>query len=294
MGSQQALEARVKSDLRTRLTVAGIGVPLCALVVFVGGPIFALGLGTIAAVGYWEYATMLRATGTRVFVALGCAATFFFPLVVLYGGFSGGGLYGGALLLVFSAFGVARVDLSDRPMLAAAATSFGALYIGGLLSFAVPIREGWMLVPPVVPEPGNQLGHTLFFFFPVAITWLADTAAFFGGSSFGRRPLAPQVSPNKTIEGAVCALVIAPFVALLYTRWVLPGGWELGWIETVIFGLVVAAVAIVGDLIESALKRECKVKDSSNLLPGHGGLLDRLDSLLWALPAAFFMMVLFK
>jgi phosphatidate cytidylyltransferase len=284
----------VKSDLRTRLTVAGIGVPLCALVVFVGGPIFALGLGLVAALGFWEYATMLRGTGARVFVALGCVGTFSFPIVVLYGGSTGGGLYGGAILLVFSAFGVARVALPDRPLLATATTSFGALYIGGLLSFAVPIREGWMLVPPAVPEPANQLGHTLFFFFPVAITWLADTAAFFGGSSFGRRPLAPQVSPNKTIEGAACALITAPFVALLYTRWVLPGGWELAWVETIIFGLVVAAVAIVGDLVESALKRECEVKDSSSLLPGHGGLLDRLDSLLWALPAAFLMMVIFK
>ena len=116
----------MKGDLRTRFAVAGVGVPLCALVVFVGGPVFAVGLGAVAAVGFWEYATMLRATGARAFVTLGCAGTLFFPVVVLYGGFPGGGLYGGALLLVFSAFGVARVPLEERPILAAAMTSFGA------------------------------------------------------------------------------------------------------------------------------------------------------------------------
>lgn len=284
----------MKGDLRTRFAVAGVGVPLCAMVVFLGGPAFAIGLGAVAAVGFWEYATMLRATGARVFIGLGCAGVFFFPPVVLYGGFPGGGLYGGMLLLLFSAFGVARVRLEERPILAAGMTSFGALYLGGLISFGVPIREGWMVSPPVVPQQTDQLARTLFFFFPVAITWLADTAAFFGGQTFGSRQLAPRVSPNKTMEGAVSALVVAPVVALIYSRWVLPGGWELGLGPSAVFGVTVAAMAIVGDLVESALKRECGVKDSSNLLPGHGGLLDRLDSLLWALPAAYFMMVIFK
>jgi phosphatidate cytidylyltransferase len=284
----------VNRDLRTRFAVAGVGVPLCALVVFVGGPVFAVGLGAVAAVGFWEYATMLRPTGARVFVTLGCAGTLFFPVVVLYGGFQGGGLYGGALLLAFSAFGVARVPLEERPILASAMTSFGALYLGGLISFGIPIREGWMVAPPVAPQPTEQLARTLFFFFPVAITWLADTAAFFGGRTFGSHPLAPRISPNKTIEGAVSALIAAPIVALIYSRWVLPGGWELGLVPSVVFGLAVAAMAIIGDLVESALKRECAVKDSSSLLPGHGGLLDRLDSLLWALPAGYFMMVIFK
>lgn len=284
----------MKGDLRTRFAVAGVGVPLCAMVVFVGGPVFAIGLGAVAAVGFWEYAIMLRTTGARVFVTFGCAAVFLYPLVVLYGGFPGGGVYGGALLLAFSAFGVARVPLETRPILATGMTSFGALYLGGLISFGVPIREGWMVSPPVAPQPTDQLAHTLFFFFPVAITWLADTAAFFGGRAFGSRPLAPRVSPNKTIEGAISALIAAPLVALVYSRWVLPGGWELGHGPSVVFGVGVAAMAIVGDLVESALKRECGVKDSSSLLPGHGGLLDRLDSLLWALPAAYFMMVIFK
>jgi len=83
-------------------------------------------------------------------------------------------------------------------------------------------------------------------------------------------------------------------VAAVYSRLVLPGAWALDWVPTLIFGFAVGSLAIVGDLVESALKRECGVKDSSTLLPGHGGMLDRLDSVLWALPTAFFLMALLK
>jgi phosphatidate cytidylyltransferase len=140
----------------------------------------------------------------------------------------------------------------------------------------------------------GRISGTLFFFFPIVITWIADTAAYFGGRTFGKRPLAPNISPNKTIAGAVFALVAATIVAPVYSRWVLPGGWEFGWIAAIGFGFVVGAFAIVGDLVESALKRECGVKDSGTILPGHGGVLDRLDSLLWSIPTAVFWMALFK
>lgn len=282
----------MRADLRSRLAVAGVGVPACALVVYGGGLLFALGLGVVAAVGFWEYAAMMRATGTRVPVALGAAAALFFPLVVQRAGLPGAGLYAGALLMALSAITVARVPLEERPILSAAVTAFGVLYIGGLLSFGVPLREGWMLAPPIVPEPTDRLGRTLFFFYPVIVTWIADTAAYFGGRAFGRHRLAPRVSPNKTVEGAVAAVLVAPVAAVLYARWVLPGRWDSAAPEALLLGLAVGGFAIVGDLVESALKRECGVKDSSHLLPGHGGLLDRLDSVLWALPAAYFVLVL--
>ncbi|MGH7541798.1 MAG: phosphatidate cytidylyltransferase, partial [Gemmatimonadota bacterium] len=117
--------------------------------------------------------------------------------------------------------------------------------------------------------------------------FVGDTAAYFGGRTFGRHQLAPRVSPNNTVEGAVAALVVAPVAAALYGGYVLPSGWDFAFVHGAGIGLAVAALAIVGDLVESALKRECGVKDASSLLPGHGGLLDRLDSVLWALPTAY-------
>ena len=161
----------------------------------------------------------------------------------------------------------------------AAATSIGALYVGGLLSFGIGLREGLLADP---------LQGTLLFFLPVAVTWLADTAAYFGGRALGKRPMAPKISPNKTVEGGVSGLLAGPIGVVAYTMLLLPDLADaLGVPMLLLLGLIVSSAAILGDLAESALKRECGVKDSSNLLPGHGGVLDRLDSLLWSIPAAY-------
>jgi len=248
----------------------------------------------VAGVGFWEYARMMETCGSRVFRQAGTLTAFLYPTVVFYGGFWAGGLYGGLLLMSFAAYSIWQVPVEERPILSAAITTFGVLYLGGLLSFGVPLRNGWLWAQPQGPETEARMAGTLFFFFPVAITWIADTAAYFGGRAFGRRKLAPRISPNKTIAGAMAALAAATVVAPLYSRWVLPGGWEFDPLPSVAFGLVIGGLAIIGDLVESAMKRECGVKDSSNLLPGHGGVLDRLDSLLWAIPTAFFFSAMFK
>ncbi|WP_420635945.1 phosphatidate cytidylyltransferase [Candidatus Palauibacter sp.] len=273
-------------NLRKRLAVAGAGIPLCALVTYAGGYVFAAGLGAVAAIGYREFAGMTRGAGTRAFVVPGSIAAFLFPPVVLAAGFEGAALLATGLVLGFPALALATIDLEERPIRSAAVTTFGALYVGGLLAFGIPLREGWVLLPQEGGAEGGRIPGTLLFFLPVTLTWIADTAAYAGGRSFGRRPLAPRVSPNKTIAGAVSALLGSVAVAVLYPRFLLPDAWTLGLPRTLAFGLVVGVLAIVGDLAESALKRECGVKDSSRLLPGHGGMLDRLDSVLWALPAA--------
>ena len=281
-------------DLRNRLAVAGAGVPLCVLVVYIGGPVLPLGLGVVAGLGFLELARMMEIAGNRVFGWLGALSAFLYPTVVFYGGFWAGALYGGASLMAFSAISIAGIPLEERPILSAAIMTFGVLYLGGLLSFGVPLREGWLWTPPLQQDAEARISRTLFFFFPIIITWVADTAAYFGGRAFGKRKLAPKISPNKTVEGAICALVTATVVAPIYSRWVLPGGFEFGWFAAIGFGLAVGVFAIVGDLVESALKRECGVKDSGTILPGHGGVLDRLDSLLWSIPTAFFWMAIFK
>lgn len=117
---------------------------------------------------------------------------------------------------------------------------------------------------------------------PVAVTWLCDTAAYFAGLKWGRRRLAPALSPKKSVEGALAGLAAGAAAGALLTPW-------LGWLPLAgaLAGLFIAAVAQAGDLWESALKRAAGVKDSGRLLPGHGGILDRFDALLLALPAAY-------
>ncbi|MCY3600115.1 MAG: phosphatidate cytidylyltransferase [Gemmatimonadetes bacterium] len=280
-------------NLRKRLAVAGVGVPLCALVTYAGGVVFVTGLGAAAALGYREFASMMRGTGTRVLALPGAVAAFLFPVAVFAGGLEGGGFYAAGLMLALPALALATVSLSERPIRAAACTTFGVFYVGGLLALGLPLREGGLPLAATGDPGAGRMAGTLLFFLPVVITWLADTAAYLGGRALGKRPLAPRVSPNKTVAGAVCALLAGVATAALYPRFLLPELWALDVVPTLAFGLVVTGMAIVGDLAESALKRECGVKDSSGLLPGHGGMLDRLDSILWAVPAAFLFLFLF-
>lgn len=239
---------------------------------------FAAGLGILALVAVWELGRMLRKRGHRLLTAVGIVGAAGFPLAVLWFGASGAWLLTAALVITAAGTSALRIRPADGPFVASALTVVGALYVGGLLSFGVPLREDLL---------GGRLDGTLLFFFPVVLTWASDTAAYFAGRRFGRRPLAPVISPNKTVEGALAALLTGPAAAVAFGIWVLPKLGELGLAGLLVLGLLVSAAAIIGDLVESALKRECGVKDSSRLLPGHGGLLDRLDSLLWSIPVAY-------
>ena len=121
----------------------------------------------------------------------------------------------------------------------------------------------------------------------VATVAASDSAQYYSGRTFGRRPLAPTISPKKTIEGAIGGFVVAPLVLWLLARAWLP---QLPPLAAIGAGLGIVAAGICGDLFESALKRAAGVKDSGALIPGHGGVLDRIDALLFAAPL-FYLVV---
>jgi phosphatidate cytidylyltransferase len=150
----------------------------------------------------------------------------------------------------------------------------GMLYIGWLLSYLVGLR----LEPgtPTFPDAGRD-----FVLLALFATFGSDTAAYFIGKSFGKHKLAPQISPGKTWEGAVAGLFGSVIISLLFTfnsPWQLP----LNWWQAILLGIAISVFGQAGDLAESLLKRSCGVKDSGSLMPGHGGLLDRMDSVLFA------------
>jgi phosphatidate cytidylyltransferase len=118
----------------------------------------------------------------------------------------------------------------------------------------------------------------------IATVVLSDTAQYYSGRTFGRRPLAPTISPKKTIEGAIGGLVFGTLFMALVGPLVLPG---LAPVPMAVLGLTIVVLGICGDLFESRLKRDANLKDSSNLIPGHGGVLDRIDALLFAVPAYY-------
>lgn len=128
----------------------------------------------------------------------------------------------------------------------------------------------------------------------MAVVWVADTAAYFTGRRFGKRKLAPTISPNKTWEGVWGALAAVAIYALALVPWAADAGYAgareaIALVGFVVFAVVLGAVSIVGDLHESMLKRQAGVKDSGTLLPGHGGVLDRIDALIPAMPVALLL-----
>ena len=261
-----------------RLLTAFVAVPLVLAAVFrLPAEGFFLVVLVIIEIAVLEYARLGRriAAGVPLMTlvvavpVVALAARFGFP-----GGFSGA-LQGEAMLAVAAgvplAFGT--LALFSRAPLAAAVSGLG------LLAFGLPY-----LALPIVSLSQLQSRDPWLLLMMLAVVWAGDSAAFYIGTKWGRRKLAPVVSPNKSWEGAFAGLAAALLVA---AGWSL---WRSGSIDPALIALAAATAmaAQVGDLVESLFKRAAGVKDSGNLLPGHGGLLDRVDALLFAAPVWHF------
>ena len=275
------------SNLASRVLVAVLAIPLVAGAVYVGGVVFALLLAIVAALAARELFGIAAEGGYTPFARTGTLLAFLLPLAVHFfriGRFEPPAIALGAMVIL-ALFGLAlwRRAPDQHPLGAAAATLLGVCYTGALLSFAYALRYHNYIVTA-------RAGAALVFY-PLILTWVSDTAGFFVGRAIGNRKLMPSVSPGKTIAGAVGALAFCMLASWAYARWVLVPFASLGIRPAVALALGVAiGVAVqTGDLVESLLKREGGVKDSSHLLPGHGGILDRIDSLLFALPVAYFL-----
>ncbi len=150
-----------------------------------------------------------------------------------------------------------------------------------------PLILGWLaLIPLWAALVKLKEFGPLYVFFAMGIIWLADTAAYFSGRAFGKRKLAPDISPGKTVEGALGALVVAVLYAVIFVSLgQYFGTMSFSGLPLLIAGFaVIVVLSIVGDLFESWLKRQQGKKDSGNLFPGHGGILDRIDSLISTMP----------
>jgi phosphatidate cytidylyltransferase len=273
------------SETLTRVGVALAGIPVVVAAAYFGGWVLAALLAVVAALVARELFRMAARKAPRPLEALGmaCAAA----LVLASAIDPAGGLMNPApaAVLVFFTLLIATAAIWMRgvegePLLSLAVTVFGAGY-AGLLAFGLDLRH-----LPGVREP---LHGTALLFAPIALTWVSDTAAYFGGRAMGKRKLIPRVSPGKTVEGALSAVVGSILAgagyALLLQRF---PAYHPSVLQGALFGLLVSVFAQVGDLAESLLKRDTGVKDSGTLLPGHGGALDRFDSLLFTLPLGYF------
>ena len=154
---------------------------------------------------------------------------------------------------------------------------FPCIYIGLPIGAMVVVRG---------TDPRRVAGSTLFLLMLTVV--VSDSAQYYSGRTFGRTPLAPSVSPKKTIEGAVGGFIFGAACLAVVGAWWLPG---VPTVVRALLGIVIVTMGIVGDLFESMLKRSAGVKDSSTLIPGHGGILDRIDALLFAIPPFYYIAV---
>lgn len=274
------------SELTTRILAALVAAPLALVMVYLGGLPLAAFLAAVSVGCAWELFRIARAGGLDPLDPLGIPLAGAIPLAA-YSATIGLyrptlGLAAMALLVILSAVIWVR-GTHGHPLGAAAVTVIGVLYTGGLLSFGYALRE----YPYAI---GNRAG-TVLVAFPLVLTWASDIGAYFVGRAIGGRKLIPAVSPGKTVSGALGGLVTTIVVSSLYVRFALGPLASLTMTvpAALLFGAIISVSAQIGDLVESLLKREANVKDSSRLIPGHGGLLDRLDSLLFVLPVAYLL-----
>ena len=282
------------SELTRRVLVGVIGAPLVVLVIFAGGAALAALLAIVSALAAWEFFRIARGSGLAPLEDVGIPLAGVVPLFVhaRYLRLYEPPLSAMAIaVLTLLAIALFVRGVNGKPLGAAASTVFGVLYTGGMLSFGYAIRYHPYLIESVRVPLGRLVVSAggLLLLLPILLTWASDIGAFFIGRAFGKRKLMPSVSPGKTIAGAVGGLAATILVGWVYARFVLTPTTQLAFVRggIIVFAILVSVAAQIGDLAESLLKREAGMKDSSHIIPGHGGVLDRFDSLLFVLPVSY-------
>ncbi len=289
------------SDLPTRLLTAAILVPLVGYVIVLGGLVYLGVVIVFVLLGQREFYRLIEEKGGHAFVSFGMAAGAALPVVAYIGNEYHATLILNATLLAVMVRSVGRAEIAQA-LVSISGTFFGVFYIGWLLSHIVVLRNfhdvavakyGAAHVDAlgIMPEAG-----IFYTFFCMTAVVFSDAGAYFAGRAWGRRKLAPRISPGKTVEGAIGGVVVGTLGALALkllfdTFWPdLSGAMSYG--LGALMAVVVAIFAIIGDLVESLLKRDAQTKDAGNLLPGMGGVLDRIDSHLLGIPVMYYMLLL--
>jgi phosphatidate cytidylyltransferase len=275
-------------NLVRRVTFAAVAIPAALAAVWQGGWLLAALVALLAVLGTRELYDLAERAGVRPSRTAGLLTCAVLPFVIQAGLTDPGSATllahfwpgAAALWLIALLALLLRVRApGDRPLAAAGVTLFGVLYSGALPIFILDIRS--------MGGGERSWAGAWLVFFPLVVTWICDTAAMFGGRFIGGPKLAPAISPGKTRSGAVAGvlggLATAPLFNALFLS---PVGVGLQLGEALLFAGILSVVGQTGDLAESLFKREAGVKDSSALIPGHGGVLDRLDSLYFVIPTA--------
>ncbi len=284
-------------ELTKRVAVAAVGIPLVALALYLGrwalGPALAI-LSAGAALEFYRLVQRQDIHALRVAGALAAAVMVLIPTVLPTVSAAAPLLWSGTFLfvLLIAVLTIWQRGPDGRPFLTLAVTVAGALIPAAAMGHAIFLRHLPLTPPDAAPVAWSTLVGFSLVAYALLVTWATDSAAFFAGKRWGKRRLIPRVSPKKTVVGAVAGLVgglLAGWVVghLVLANWL---GVPLHPLAAALGGLLLSAVSQVGDLAASVWKREAGVKDSGTFFPGHGGIIDRMDSLLFTIPGTYWLM----
>jgi len=298
---------RKGGDLGKRLATAAVLVPPVVAVIVIGGLPYLATVMAIVLLAQREFYGLIEDKGARPELRFGLAAGAALPLVAYLGN-----EYHATILMTVTLLAVMVLQLRKARITQALAsisgTFFGIFYVGWLLAHAVVLRffydvvagrrgferdpERLSALTGLVPDSG-----IFFMLFTLVVVVWCDAGAYFAGRAYGKRKLAPKVSPGKTVEGAIGG-VLAGVLGGCVAKGVFDVFWpplssSLDWLAVTLFAIALSVVGILGDLIESLLKRDAEKKDAGWLLPGMGGVLDRIDSPLLAIPVMYYMLTFY-
>ncbi|MDP8254223.1 MAG: phosphatidate cytidylyltransferase [Candidatus Alcyoniella australis] len=261
-----------RGGAKTKIIIGVIGAPLVAWLI-IAGPFYLLAvvIALAAILGLLEVGDLLFEPGTPRYKYITLIAGLLIFAAIALGGLILGLLVALAVFALLSALLLREPDLHQMPR-ALSLIMLGALYAGALPAL--------LLVLKLLEGPTGVLWVFMLFL----LVWACDSGAYFSGRALGKRPMAPRISSKKTIEGllgGMAASLIAGLICGIAFD-------ALHWYDGLLLGLIAAVLGPIGDLVESAFKRAAEVKDSGSLLPGHGGILDRLDAVLFVAP--FFLL----
>jgi len=264
--------------LLPRVLVGAAGIPLLAFAAIRGGTFLLILVDLLIVLGLWEFYRLLAAKGIRPHVVVGIGGGLFLSWQVYFSWSIG--IRALVTAVVLAVMVSALIRREGRGAIAdMAGTLLGMLYVGLLSSYFFLLRD----LPGQMSGRHQDGGWVLLAVF--IITWVYDTGAYGVGLLWGRHPLLPRVSPKKSIEGAAGGLFWGLLAALLLSRLFFTELLSLR--DFLVIALIAGLIGPLGDLAESMIKRDAQAKDTSGILPGHGGVLDRFDSLLFIVPVVY-------
>ena len=254
----------------TRIISSIVSLPILLAIIYFGTPFhFFLLLEFAIFIGLYEFYRMIEKGGLGCYKWAGIILGILLSAAIFKGAYIN--LVIAASVIILFIIRIFEGNTSDNTFSYVSNTIFGIVYVSFLMSYLGVIRASG--------DNGREL-----IFFVLLITWMGDTTAYYGGKGFGKHKLAPAISPKKTVEGAIIGLIGSIVGAIIAKSWFL----DISILNAIAAGILIGVFGQFGDLSESIIKRNLQVKDSGGIIPGHGGILDRVDSLLFSAPVFYY------